>query len=154
MRCEPNTVLHNPITAASSAQIRAFFNLLANRCIPRIAAAQFALIEPYFPTRRTQSLSNTPCGFSVLRCVTHENSLVEHRTILYLARLEQHKTRRFGSGFVKCDGVLAAGLFAHIGDQGIAKIGRSFAKTIKRIPGDWLRFNHQFVRLKQGAQDI
>lgn len=51
----------------------AFFNLLTNRYIPRIAAAQLRLIEPDLTARRTQDIANTPRRVSILRCVRKKN---------------------------------------------------------------------------------
>ena len=46
---------------------RAFPDLLPDRRIPGIAAAQFVLVEPDLETRRAQGLANASCCFGVLR---------------------------------------------------------------------------------------
>ena len=54
---------------------RAFLDLLADRGIPRVAAAQLALIEPYDESRRAKRFADAPGGLAVLRRVAQENGL-------------------------------------------------------------------------------
>ena len=52
---------------------RALLDLPANALVPRIAAAQFALIEPHFDARRSQGFANTTRSRGVLGRVAEKN---------------------------------------------------------------------------------
>jgi len=55
---------------------RAFPDLLADRGVPRVAAAKFALVEPDLDAGTAQRVADAPCGVDVLRCIAQENGLV------------------------------------------------------------------------------
>ena len=54
---------------------RACLDLPAYRGIPRVPAAQLALVEPHLDSRRPQAAGNLRGRHGVLGCVTEENSL-------------------------------------------------------------------------------
>ncbi|MBK6452488.1 MAG: hypothetical protein IPF84_08105 [Proteobacteria bacterium] len=46
---------------------------LRDRHVPRIAAAQFALVEPHLEPRRAQCIGDAPCDLRVLRGIAQKN---------------------------------------------------------------------------------
>ena len=52
---------------------RAVLDLPADRRIPRVAAAQRALVEPHLDAHRPQRVADASRGFGVLRCVAQED---------------------------------------------------------------------------------
>ena len=49
---------------------RALPDLPADFSVPRVAAAQLALVEPHLEPGGTQRVVDAPCGVDVLRCIT------------------------------------------------------------------------------------
>ena len=52
---------------------RAGLDLLPDRGIPDVAAAQFALVKPDFDASLSQSLADAASGIGVLRCIAEED---------------------------------------------------------------------------------
>jgi hypothetical protein len=85
---------------------RAVADLLADLVVPRISAAQLALVEPDLDAARPQRLANAPRRLGILRGVAQEYGLsrLRHRGVLPLPQAAEYPLR--GSRRSRRDGQL------------------------------------------------
>ena len=77
----------HPSYLSSRAFAVALTDLVADFLIPRIAAAEFALVEPYFETEARQCIAERACGRAVIRGIAEKYRRRHVRARRAIARL-------------------------------------------------------------------